>query len=94
LLLVALLAAFTLFAGSRITAVIGVTLAALLAFLFTPWEAFRPFVSDDPDALDWITAWRTFALGWGIVSAGAIAALVRAFAFPAKPDVSDVSTWS
>src|SRR5690349_12949625 len=78
LLLLGLAAAVGLFARSRVAAGIAGALAVVLALMFTPWEAFRPFESADPDVHSWVAAWRQFGWWWGFAVAAAVAASVRA----------------
>jgi hypothetical protein len=85
LLLVDLTAAIGLFARSRAASGVSLVLVLLVTLLFQPWEAFRPFPSDDPDAQHWVAAWRGFCWWWGVALVAAVAAYVLAFGFPAEP---------
>jgi hypothetical protein len=84
LLPVGLAAAIGLFARSRTASGIALVLAFGITLLFMPWEAFRPYQSDDPDVHHWVAAWRQFGWVWGVTVLAAVAAAVRAFGFPAK----------
>jgi len=84
LLLLVLTAALGFFVRSRVAAGTALTVGLVLTLIFVPWEAFRPFESDDPDVHHWVAAWRGFARCWGIAAAASIAATIRAFCFPGE----------
>lgn len=82
-LLVAAVASFVAFSKqSWIPIVIsGVALAAV-TLLFMPWNAFAPMNAEDlgdPDAIDWVRAWRIMAASWiaVILLASAAAVIVK-----------------
>jgi hypothetical protein len=79
LLLLGILAAVGFFGRFRVAATLAVLSALLLTLVFTPWEAFRSFESDDPDVHHWVAAWRGFALWWIAGMGATMAAAFRAF---------------
>jgi hypothetical protein len=89
LLLVGLAAAIGLFARSRIAAGVALTVVLVVTLLYMPWEAFRPYQSDDPDVHHWVAEWRGFGRCWSVAVAAAVLAAVRAFGFPAKSAAPD-----
>ena len=84
LLPLGLMAAVGLFSRSRAASLIALILAFIVTLMFLPWEAFRPFESNDADVHHWVAAWRGFAWWWGVAVAAALAATARAFCFPGK----------
>jgi hypothetical protein len=85
LLLIGLAAAIGWLNRSRVAAAIALALAGLETFLFMPWEAFRSVSSDDTDVHHWVSEGRWFAFWWGLAVVAAVAAGIRAFAFPVQP---------
>jgi hypothetical protein len=89
LLLVGLLTAIGWSLRSRVASGIALALAFVVTLLSTPWEAFVPFQSDDPDVQHWMHAWRVFGCWWVLVMVATLAAWVRAFYFRGKADVPE-----
>lgn len=79
LLLLGLSATIAVFTRSRVAAGIALSMAVLIAALFVPWDAFRPYRAGDSDGNFWIARWRAFGWGWGIAAAAALVGTVRAF---------------
>jgi hypothetical protein len=84
LLLLGLMAAAGLFTRSRVASGITLALAFLLTLMFTPWEAFKPLESGDPDVHDWVAAWRSFGWWWGFTVAASMVASIPAFCLSDK----------
>jgi len=79
LLLLAIVAAVAWFRRSFGAATVAVVLVPLLGLLFVPWRAFGPVESEDADVHFWVSAFRQYAVLWGIVAAAALASAFRAF---------------
>ena len=67
---------------SRTAAGIALALVCLLTLLFSPWAAFLPFPSDDPEVRDARSINFVLGLLWVVVLAGTVASAVRAFRSP------------
>lgn len=85
LLLLGLTTAVAFVTRSRVAAGVALAVAFVVTVLFTPWEAFRPYQSDDPDVHSWVATWRTFGWWWGLAVAATLATTVLAFRYPTRP---------
>jgi hypothetical protein len=79
LFLATVCAALALILRSRLAAIAGLFMVAVIALLFQPWEAFDPKPSNDPDARSFQSSFHKLALQWILVSVAAVGGAVRAF---------------
>jgi hypothetical protein len=64
---------------TRLAAVLGVAVWALLAMRLEPWRGFWPEHSDDPDLQSFLEAFQQLAWWWVAATSGLALAVVRAF---------------
>jgi hypothetical protein len=69
--LVAALGLFAVVRQSRALAAAALVVTVAVALFYCPWQAFFAASNDDPDWQSLLSAWRTAATGWVVVSVAA-----------------------
>ena len=64
---------------TKVAAVLGVAVWALLAMWLEPWRGFWPEHSDDPDLQSFLAAFQQLAWWWVAASSSLALAVVRAY---------------